>query len=70
MKNVKQMAFKEIIWTVSHNILLAYPDFNKLFDTHTDNRYLQLGLLISQNIKLITLYSRKLTRPQKRYMVE
>ena len=34
--DVEQKAFDDIKRTVAHDTLLAYPDFNKRFDIHTD----------------------------------
>ena len=36
--DVRQKAFDEIKRTFSQDTLLAYPDFNKRFDIHTDAR--------------------------------
>ena len=33
--NMEQKLFDDIKRTLSHNTLLAYPDFNKRFDIHT-----------------------------------
>ena len=52
---------------ISRKTLLSYPDFDKLFDIHTDASDLQLGAVISQNNKPITFYSRKLNPAQTRY---
>src|SRR6476660_2398506 len=46
---------------------LAYPDFNKPFDIHTDASLYQLGACISQNGRPIAFYSRKLNPAQTRY---
>ena len=43
---VKQDNFDKIKWIVAHDTLLTYTDFNKMFKTHTDARYFQLGVLI------------------------
>ena len=48
-------------------MLLSYPNFNKLFDIHTDASNLQLGNVISQNSKPIAFYSRILNPAQTRY---
>ena len=47
--------------------LLSYPNFNKLFDIHRDASDLQLCVVISQNGKPITFYSRKLNPEQMRH---
>ena len=55
-----QNAFDEMIRVISHKTLLAYPNFNKGFEIHTDASLYQLGACISQNGKPIAFYSRKL----------
>ena len=52
---VKHKEFEEIKRIVPHNSLLDYPDFNKQFKIHTDARNLQLGMIIIQEGKLISL---------------
>ena len=54
---------------MAHDILLAYPYFNEEFKIHTNASGFQLGAVISQKGKPITLYSRKLTYAHKRYTV-
>ena len=49
--------------------LLNYPYFNKQFEIHTDDRNLELGVVISQEVKPIAFYSRKLTGTPKGYTV-
>ena len=56
----EQNAFDTMKRIVSKEILLAYPDFNKPFDIHTDASHTQLGAVISQNGVPIAFYSRKL----------
>jgi RNase H-like domain found in reverse transcriptase len=48
-------------------VMLAYPDFNKPFEIHTDASHYQLGAVISQGGKPIAFYSRKLNPAQTRY---
>ena len=38
-----QQAFDEMIRVVTRETLLAYPDFNEVFDIHTDASLYQLG---------------------------
>ena len=52
---------------ITRETLLAYPDFNKPLDIHTDASLYQLGACISQNRKPIAFYSRKLNPAQTRY---
>jgi RNase H-like domain found in reverse transcriptase len=49
---------------MSKETLLTYPEFNQLFEIHTDASHSQLGAVISQNI---AFYSRKLNPAQTRY---
>ena len=62
-----QKSFDLIKKLLSKEVLLAYPDFNKTFEIHTDASDLQLGAVISQEGKPIAFYSRKLTPAQTRY---
>ena len=48
-------------------MLLAYPDFNELFEIHTDASDYQLGSVISQKYRPIAFYSRKLSSTQQNY---
>ena len=65
----KQYALNEIKRVVAHDNLLAYPDFDEEFKILTDANDLQLGPVISQKGKPITLYIIKLTNAHKRYEV-
>ena len=47
--------------------ILNYPDFNKVFDIHTDTSDRQLGTVISQEGKPLAFYSRKLSSAQHNY---
>ena len=66
---LEQKAFDDIKNSVYQDTLLAYPDFNRRFDIHTDASDYQLGEVIIQNGKPIAFYSRKLTKPQTCYTV-
>ena len=65
--DVHQNAFNKIKQIVARETLLAYPDFNKPFNIHTDASHTQLGAVISQNNQPIACYSRKLAPVQTRY---
>ena len=56
MKNIK-----------AQETLLAYPEFNKPFEIHTDASHTQLESVVSQNNKPIAFYSRKLNLAQTQY---
>ena len=65
--NIEQMAFNKIKQIVRREMLLSYPDFNQPFEIHTDASHTQLGVVISQNNKLIAFYSRKGQPSQRKY---
>ena len=62
-----QQAFDEMKRVITRETLLAYPDFNEVFEIHTDASLYQLGACISQKGKPIAFYSRKLNPAQTRY---
>ena len=61
------IAFNKIKKIITREVLLGYPNFNEIFDIHTDASKTQLGAVISQNGKPIAFYSRKLNPAQTRY---
>ena len=64
---VEQDVFDKIKRIVARNTLLNYPDFNENFKIHTNASAFQLGVVISQKVKPIAFYIRKLTNAQQRY---
>ena len=73
-KNVKwewgpkqSTAFKMAKRIMAKEVILAYPDFSKPFQIHTDASHQQLGAVITQEGKPIAFYSRKLNDAQTRY---
>jgi len=52
---------------IAKETLLAYPNFNKTFQIHTDASHYQLGAVVSQEGKPIAFHSRKLNPAQTRY---
>jgi len=62
-----QKAFNQIKSIIAKETLLAYPDFSKPFEIHTDASKVQLGAVISQEGKPIAFYTRKLNPAQTRY---
>jgi len=52
---------------VTREVLLSYPNFNDLFEIHTNASATQLGAVISQKGRPIAFYSRKLNPAQTRY---
>jgi len=65
--DVEQQAFEKMKRIISRKMLLAYPDFNKPFEIHTDASHTQLSTVISQDNRPIAFYSRKLNPAQTRY---
>jgi RNase H-like domain found in reverse transcriptase len=55
--------------TLSKNITLTFPDFEKSFEIYTDASKGQLGAVIEQGRKPITFYSRKLSETQPQYTI-
>ena len=66
-KEEHQKAFEEMKQVIAKETLLAFPDFSKPFEIHTDASKIQLGSCISQKRKPIAFYSRKLNDAQTRY---
>ena len=52
---------------MAREALLAYPDFERPFEIHTDACDIKLGSVISQNRKPLAFCSRKLNAAQKNY---
>ena len=61
-----QQAFEEKKKVIAKETLLAFPDFTKPFEIHTDASKIQLGACISEESKPIAFYSRKLNDVQTR----
>jgi hypothetical protein len=62
-------AFETVKQVIAKQTMLAFPDFSKPFDIHTDASDVQLGGVISQDGKPIAFYSRKLNPAQRNYTV-
>ena len=62
-----QEAFNTIKRIMQKEVLLAYPDFSKPFEIHTDTSHTQLGAVIAQEGQSIAFYSRKLSSAQTQY---
>jgi arsenate reductase-like glutaredoxin family protein len=62
-----QLAFDKIKKVIETEVLLSYPDFDKLFHIYTDASDHQLSAFIMKDKKLIAFYSRKISAAQRRY---
>jgi len=64
-----QQAFDEIKMVMARDVMLAYPDFPRQFELHTDASTRQLGGVIVQNNRPIAYFSRKLSSAREKYTV-
>ena len=64
-KDDQQKCFDAIKPVIGRAELLAYPDFNTLFEIHTDTSKLQIGAVISQKGNPIASFHERLTVPNK-----
>jgi hypothetical protein len=66
---VHQKAVDHVKTTIAKEVVLAYPDFSKVFEIYTDAYSKQLGAVITQNNRPIAFFSRKLSPAQCKYSV-
>jgi hypothetical protein len=64
---VYQRAFKQVKATIAKDVILAYPDYSKVFKIYTDASSKQLGAVITQDNRPIAFFSRKLSSMQCKY---
>ncbi len=67
---VHQRAFYHIEATITKDVVLAYPDYSKVFEIYTDASSKQLGAVITQDNRPIALFSWKLSNAQHKYSVK
>jgi hypothetical protein len=67
--DMHQKAFEATKKAMSKDILLAYPNYNMPFEVYTDASKRQLGAVIVQNNRPIALFSRKLSKAQRKYSI-
>ena len=60
-------SFEEIKRVCAKDALLHYPDFNDVFEIHTDSSNYQMGAIISQKGRPIAYWSKKLSETQQNY---
>ena len=65
--DIHQKAFNDAKCIVGHEVMLAFPDFNKMFNIHMDASDTQLGAVLSQDGKPVAFCSRKLNGAQKHH---
>ncbi len=66
---VHQRAFNHAKATIAREVVLAYPDYSKVFEISTDALSKQLGAVITQENRLIAFFSRKLSTTQRKYSI-
>ncbi len=66
---VHQIAFDHLKATIGKDVVLAYPDYSKVFEIYTDASSKQLGAVITQDNRPIAFLSRKLSNTQQNYSV-
>jgi hypothetical protein len=66
---VHQRAFNHVKATIAKDVVLAYLDFNKVFEIYTDASSTQLGAVITQDNRPIAFFSRRLSDTQRKYSI-
>jgi hypothetical protein len=66
---VNQRAFDHVMATIAKYVVLAYPDYSKVFEIYTDAFSKQLGAVITQGNRPIAFFSQKLSNAQHKYSV-
>jgi hypothetical protein len=66
---VHQRAFDHVKATITIDVVLAYPDYSKVFEIYTDASSIQLGAVITQDNRPIAFFSQKLSDTQRKYSV-
>jgi hypothetical protein len=66
---VHQRAFDHVKATIAREVVLAYPDFSKVFEIYTEASSKQLGAVITQENRPIAFFSQKLSTMQRKYSV-
>ncbi len=66
---IYQKAFNDVKTTIAKEVVLAYPDFDKVFEIYTDTSTNQLGSVMTQSNRPLAFFSRKLSVQQQKYSV-
>ena len=60
LDDVDQTAFDNVKAIIARDVVLAYPDYSRVFDIYIDASSKQLGAVITQDNWPIALFGRKL----------
>ncbi len=66
---IHQRAFDHKKATVAKDVVLAYPDYSKVFEFYTDASSKQLGAVTTQDNRPIAFFSWKLSNMQHKYSI-
>ncbi len=66
---VHQRAFNHIKATIAREVVVAYPDYSKVFKIYTDALNKQLGAVITKENRQVAFFSWKLSTTQRKYSV-
>ncbi len=66
---VHQRAFNHVKATIAKDVVLAYPNYSKVFKIYTDASSKQLGAVITQDNRPIAFFSWKLSNTQRKYSI-
>jgi hypothetical protein len=66
---VHQRAFDHVKSTITKDVVLAYPDYSKVFEIYTDASSKQLGAVITQDNRSIAFFSQILSDMQRKFSV-
>ncbi len=66
---VHRKAFNLVKATIAREVVLAYPDYSKVFEIYTDASSKQLGAVITRENRPIAFFSQKLSTTQHKYSV-
>jgi hypothetical protein len=66
---VHQRAFDHVKATIAREVVLAYPDYSKVFEIYTNAWSKQLGAVITQENRPTAFFSQKLSTTQCKYSV-
>ncbi len=66
---VHQRAFDHMKATIAKDVVLAYPDYSKIFEIYTDASSKQIGAVITQDNRPIAFFSWRLSNMQCKYSI-